>query len=1113
MKCRGLPVKRGVRPVIPFVAVCGILVFGARHSAADEARPLKLEHADQLISSGENSDIVNLVGNVHLSHEGIDLFSKRATWYRKSGLVQFIDSVLVIDEQRRITSRNMTYYRRDRRVTATGNVEMVDLSEDVVLTCDKADYFRKNRQLNASGEPVLVFNPSNDSTRMEIRAKRMEYFGDEDRGVAHDSVVIVKKEMTATGGYAEFYRDPEGAILTIDPKVVYEENLLTGDSISIFTQNKQIERLLVDGRARAIYRTQPDTLINDYTTAELTGKELEAFFQDDKIRKAVMRNNAISVYTPAITDTLTNGTNTASGDSITLYFGDGAIRRVHISGGAQGEYVEPKFEETQQTPVYDTTRYSGGDIDYNFDLSEIRLLSNGELQYHDMTLKAGDIRYNIDSRILSAEGIVGDSSTAAETETPVLLQGVDRLDGRKMTYNLDTKKGQVTMARTKYEGGFYRGDKIRQVSEDVLFVSSGNYTSCDLQEEPHYHFHSNKMKMIGKDKVVAKPVILYIGELPVFAVPYYVFPVRKGRHSGFLTFEVGNFERGQRFIRNLGYYWAASDYWDLETSLDFYENVRTILNANIRYAVRYRLNGSVGLSFARESSWVNYIKNLRTRWRVNFSHRQTLSQTTSLAASGSFISDKSYIEDNIYDPSERLDRTVRSNANLTKRWKSSALVIAVDQTWNLDTDVKQQLLPSISFSRSSLPIFPEPGKSGKKERVKPWEEPQEIRKRFYHSIYFSINSTAKNFRLKTENSAYWKEHQTMHTTASLSSPQKLLGVLTVSPGVNLTQTIYHVNWNPEVDSLGLRTERLFTRETYNLNISGNTSIYGTVYPNLLGISGLRHVVTPNISYRFTPEMKNNDAYLEYTGVGARSSRSKAISYSLGNLFQAKYVSEESEKKIDLFTMNFSSSYDFAAEEKKIGDLRSSVRTSAIPHIGLDLSASHSFYNFDGSRRSLKSPRLTTASINTTVRGGFKSGETEAGSDQGGFPQGRRDTGAPGRSGLRATGFSGVGLEFALTHRYQISKGQLATTKTQWLNLGLQLQPTEKWSISYECQYDMQDKTIASQSLNIIRDMHCWEGTFTWIPSGRIAGYYIRINIKSLPDIKIEKSEGGVGGRF
>ena len=212
-------------------------------------------------------------------------------------------------------------------------------------------------------------------------------------------------------------------------------------------------------------------------------------------------------------------------------------------------------------------------------------------------------------------------------------------------------------------------------------------------------------------------------------------------------------------------------------------------------------------------------------------------------------------------------------------------------------------------------------------------------------------------------------------------------------------------------------------------------------------------------------------------------------------------------------MNFSSSYDFAAEERKIGDLRSSVRTSAIPHINLDFSASHSFYNFDDSRRPLTRPRLVSASINTTVRGGFESGQGEGGADQGAFPAGKGTAGLGRPGGLRTTEFSGVGLEFALTHRYQINKGQTGTTKTQWLNFGLQLHPTERWSMSYDCQYDMQNKAIASQSLNIVRDMHCWEGTFTWIPSGRIAGYYIRINIKSLPDIKIEKSEGNVGPGF
>ena len=68
-------------------------------------------------------------------------------------------------------------------------------------------------------------------------------------------------------------------------------------------------------------------------------------------------------------------------------------------------------------------------------------------------------------------------------------------------------------------------------------------------------------------------------------------------------------------------------------------------------------------------------------------------------------------------------------------------------------------------------------------------------------------------------------------------------------------------------------------------------------------------------------------------------------------------------------------------------------------------------------------------------------------------------------------------------------------------------------MTYDTRYSIEDKTVASQSLNILRDMHCWQGEFTWIPSGPIAGYYVKIYIKSLPDIKVEKSEGGISGRY
>jgi hypothetical protein len=317
-----------------------------------------------------------------------------------------------------------------------------------------------------------------------------------------------------------------------------------------------------------------------------------------------------------------------------------------------------------------------------------------------------------------------------------------------------------------------------------------------------------------------------------------------------------------------------------------------------------------------------------------------------------------------------------------------------------------------------------------------------------------------------------------------------------------------------VGNLGLETDRIFTRETYNLGIGAKTDLYGTVYPNIFGITGLRHVITPSAGYTFTPEININEKYREYTGVGATSRRSKRISYALSNLFQAKYASGESEKKLDLFTMNIAGSYDFTQEIRKFGDPTLSIRTSAIPNLSITYSSGYTFYNYDDSRRALTNPRLKNISISSSFRGGYRQGGGDGDEEDGnGLPdRGRR--GSPWDTGRRSgTISSQAGFDFTVSHRYTITKTRTSTNKTQWLDFALSLKPTTRWNMSYENRYSIEDKNIASQSLVITRDMHCWEGSFVWIPTGPTAGYFVKIYIKTLPDIKVEKSEGGVRGRY
>src|SRR5690349_19991413 len=104
------------------------------------------------------------------------------------------------------------------------------------------------------------------------------------------------------------------------------------------------------------------------------------------------------------------------------------------------------------------------------------------------------------------------------------------------------------------------------------------------------------MKIYLDDKVVQKPVVLYLEDIHVHALPFYVFPIREGRHSGviFPHFVFGFSSTGGRFIRNAGYYWAINYYADLSAYGDYYQDSpRWIGYLQGRYNVRYLLNGQI----------------------------------------------------------------------------------------------------------------------------------------------------------------------------------------------------------------------------------------------------------------------------------------------------------------------------------------------------------------------------------------------------------------------------------------------------------------------------------------------------------------------------------------
>ena len=1112
----------------------------------DDELPLELMHADKFLTSGKDiNNQTNFIGNVHFCYGSTDLRSDRAVWYKKTDLVVFLGSVKVVDSTRTINCETLTYYRNSGSALAVGFVVIEDKGEKAKIEGNRVEYFREEDKFVADGDPKFTLYPDDDSARTEIVGDTIVYSSKDKTGEVIKNVIITRQDMKATCDKAEFLESGSIIKLQEKPQVWQQENLLEGDEITLYTEERDIQNMIVEGNAKATYRDREDTLSTDFTEAVLEGKQLEVFFEGDVITKAVMRRNAISHYLPSASDTLASGQNTASGDSITLFFDGSEIQRVLILGGAQGHYEEQRTNSEGEAYA-ETTFYDAHEIDYLVKEDMLKLVDEGKLRYQNMSLSSGLVEYNINEELLIARGIyVSTDSGEVLEQTPVLSESGEDLFGKRMIYNIGTRRGKVELGETEMDDKHFFGSELRQVEKDVFYVRSGKVVPCE-DKNAGVHFWGHKMKIINKDKMISRPVVMFLGPLPVFAVPYIVFPIRKGRHSGIMQFTLGNFERGERFIRDVGYYWAASEYWDAQASMDYYENSRTTLNGSMRYNKRYMLDGSVGMSYSRHSDWSNYERTVRNDWRINFSHNQILSETMRLTGSGSFLSSKSYNIDNSYDEDERVNREINSKMSFTKSWQNDylrSLRIAVSQNWNLDSDNRTRSLPEITFTSASIQLF-KPKEKDKSIRVLPWDEvEEEDDTKWYQLIKFNITSSFKNDQryYETRGVQDWKKFKTLYSRMSLSFNPKLFGILTLSPSMSLQQTLYKIDEVHDGDSASYRqyvpvnedddlsipgdiagddtsivylnTGKIYSREVLAASIGASTNLYGTFYPNIFGITGFRHVMTPSASYSFAPETRKNDIYQKYTGVGGSSRRQRSFSFGLNNTFQMKMGSGDEVKKIDLLNINFSSGYDIEADAEKLKPLSTSVTSKAVPIIDVSARFTHRFYDENGARH-IFSPSLATlaltASFNRTIV--FSGGE-QPGGDPSSWAEFDEKSSNQNMGGNRSYGSDETSLTVSLDHRYTESRlyGE-TTSKSRYLNCDFDLKLTKGWKIETSFKYDLENKKTGFPVFSLGRDLNCWAGTFEWRPTGSLAGYYFKIYIKQLPDIKVEQSTGGfVGG--
>jgi lipopolysaccharide assembly outer membrane protein LptD (OstA) len=769
-----------------------------------------------------------------------------------------------------------------------------------------------------------------------------------------------------------------------------------------------------------------------------------------------------------------------------------------------------------------------------FDITSQKLLlyNDAELKYKEFDLKAARIILFRENATLESFGIPDTSDEGKFMGMPVFFEGAKKYEGEKVRYNFKTRKGNITMGSTEIEGGYYIGETIKKVADNVYFVRNGRYTTCN-KEDPDFYFGSPRMKIIQGDKVVAEPVYLYVDDVPIFAIPFGVFPNHSGRSSGLIPPAYGEDATYGRYLSHLGYFWAINDYTDLTFQGNYFTGGRLDLSGRFRYALRYRFNGALDLggSRIRIGEQTDVERDFHDDWRIGLVHSQTINPTTSIAADVNFLSSKNYYNNSTNNLNDLLLQHAMSNVTVSKYWEETpnSMTLNYFRDQNLQTGEVDERIPSVNFTRSQS--YPFRGKNTSALDLK-WYETIS----YDYSAQFANNHN--KMLLKDTSGAERFDNQYrggLRQTVNIT-PSVKVSEFTLTPFFNYVETWYNryigKRFNPSDSSVIVDELRGFRAFRYfSTGISANTRVIGILNTDMLGVKGFRHTVVPAVIYSFRPDFSKSNwniygSYKDAAGKdvlytfyerevfgSAPAGEFQNLSFSVSNVFEMKTrATDTTDNKFQILNLNALVGYNFAADSMRLSDLSLTYRTQVASILDIGGSATFNFYKYQNNVGRInkflwstdkKIADLTSFNINiqTTIQGGEIPGtETDTTKKQ------KSEDEYIGIYTEKPVDFS-IPWSISLNYNYGINQfNPQVKTKLSNLSGNLSFSLTKNWKFTFSTGYDMFNKEFTAPYVTIYRDLHCWEMNFNWIPTGSYRGFRFELRVKApqLQDVKVTK---------
>jgi hypothetical protein len=493
------------------------------------------------------------------------------------------------------------------------------------------------------------------------------------------------------------------------------------------------------------------------------------------------------------------------------------------------------------------------------------LYGEGSMKYKNLDLTGEYIEVDSDSKIVFATFAL--DSVGQEFGYPVFKEGGSEYEMKKARYNFKTKKMFITDVITQQGEGYVTASRTKKMPNDDLFMCDGKYTTCDEHDHPHFYLQLTKAKVQPGKRIITGPAYLVVEDVPLpVAVPFAFFPFNKSYSSGILMPTYGDEMRRGFSLRDGGYYFALSDYFDLALRGEIHTRGTWGVKAVSTYRKRYKYSGNFNLGYLRtvigEKDDNDYQESKDFNFQWTHSQDSKANPFSTFSASVNF-STSSYDRNELNSLYSNLytQNTKASTVNYTYRPPESPFSFSLNGSINQvsrDTTLSVTL-PNLTITMRDIYPFKRKDAIG----ASLWYE----NIRISYTGLFKNSLTSKEYEFFKKNIIKdWKNG--MQHTIPVTASYNIMKVITVSPAVNYTERWYTSQTIQGYDYMNRRvvpvdtTYGFYRVYNFNASVSANTKLYGMYkFQRFLGKwterTQIRHVFTPSASFSGAPDFSDD----------------------------------------------------------------------------------------------------------------------------------------------------------------------------------------------------------------------------------------------------------------